>query len=317
MKITIAICTWNRARRLTRALESLARALPPRRAAWQVVVVDNNSSDDTARVIATFRAHLPLHAIFEARQGLAHARNAAIDGCDGDYFLWTDDDVSVGEDWLRGYEAAFDRHPDAAFFGGPIRPRFEGTPPRWLDTMLPSVLPAYAGIDVSADAIVLDGSVRTLPFGANLAIRGAEQRAFRFDPRLGRCARELVHGGDESDVLRRIVRAGGHGVWVPQAPVEHWIGTDRQSVRYLRAYYTGVGWRATQRAIARGRTMSARKLATTIVRLIGLESVYLAGRITRRPVLWVAALKASALLRGRLLAQQRAPTTSATEVGGR
>src|SRR4029453_9793931 len=114
-----------RAASLARTLDSLAEAEPPR-ASWEVVVVDNGSEDDTQQVIARSRPGLPLRGVLEPRPGVSHARNRGVAAAAGEYLIWTDDDVTVCRDWLRSYESAFEANPQAAFFGGPIRPRFAG-----------------------------------------------------------------------------------------------------------------------------------------------------------------------------------------------
>src|SRR5438067_1333131 len=115
MKLSIAICTWNRATLLEQTLASIASATVPT-AAWEVIVVNNNCTDETEAVLERFLSLLPLKRVFEGAPGLSNARNAAIKAASGDYLIWTDDDVLVGTDWLVAYERAFTRWPDAAVF---------------------------------------------------------------------------------------------------------------------------------------------------------------------------------------------------------
>ena len=96
---------------------------------WELVVVNNNSPDDTDRVIAAHTGQLPIVRVFEGKQGHCHARNAAVAAARGDFLVWTDDDVLVPPDWLTHYLDAAARHPEAAVFGGPVRPWFAVTPP--------------------------------------------------------------------------------------------------------------------------------------------------------------------------------------------
>ena len=132
MLVTVAICTWNRGKLLDQTLTQLRHLRIPEGVTWELLVVNNNCTDDTDAVIARHERHLPLRRLFEPKQGHSNARNCAVDHARGEYLIWTDDDVTVCREWLQVYEAAFEAHPEAAFFGGPIRPRFEGNPPRWL-----------------------------------------------------------------------------------------------------------------------------------------------------------------------------------------
>ena len=238
MLVTVAICTRNRSRALERTLRSLAEVALPPSLSWEVIVVDNGSEDDTSNVLARVSTLLPMRAVIESRVGLSHARNAAIEQARGDYILWLDDDVLVDGDWLRAYHDAFRSWPDLAFFGGPIVPTFEGTPPPWLRLALPNVDNAYAARDLGNASVAL--TRETLPFGANFAVRTVEQRRYPFDPQLGRRGSALS-AGEEWAVLEAMIAGGASGRWVPGARVQHVISAERQSVRYLRRYYVENG----------------------------------------------------------------------------
>jgi len=245
--VTVAICTRNRARALERTLRSLAAAAVPPSLSWEVLVVDNSSADETPRVIANASDALLVRAVDERQIGLSHARNAAIREARGDYILWIDDDVLVDAQWLRAYHDAFRARPEIAFFGGPIVPTFEGSPPAWLRLALPRVDNAYAARDLGAAPVALTRD--TLPFGANFAVRSDVQRRYPFDPALGRRGTALS-AGEEWAVLEAMLAGGESGQWVPGARVEHVISAERQSVRYLRRYYVenGMSLALTRRA---------------------------------------------------------------------
>ncbi|MBV9928475.1 MAG: glycosyltransferase family 2 protein [Acidobacteria bacterium] len=285
MRFTVAVCTWNRAALLSRALERLARVQQPA-GEWELLVVNNNSDDDTERVLDSFESRLPLRRAFEPEQGLSHARNRAVEQAAGEYIVWTDDDALVGENWLAAYGRAVERYPDAAFFGGPIRPRFEGTPPRWLSSAWREVGVAFAARDLGEEPFEL--AVGRLPFGANYVIRAREQRQFPYDPALGR-RRDGGAVGEETAVLRAVLAAGGTGRWVPDAPVEHWIPKERQTTRYLREYYA-----------LQGKTFV--KTDAGPLRLwcgiLYAESAYALARLGGDPRRWLKPLVKASLLRG-------------------
>lgn len=234
MRFTVAICTWNRAPLLSRSLGRLTQLRRPA-GGWEVLVVNNNSTDDTERVLDAFATRLPLRRAFEPKPGLSHARNEAVRQAAGDYIVWTDDDALADAGWLAAYERAAERHPEAAVFGGPVRPLFEGTPPHWLSAGWRQVGAAYAARDMGAEPVELSGDGE-LPYGANFVIRSREQRLFAYDPALGRRGTGGALG-EETAVIRAILAAGRGGWWVPDASVEHWIPKERQTVAYLRSYY--------------------------------------------------------------------------------
>lgn len=303
LRIAIVICTYRRPDSLARALESIARAAPPLDADWQVVVVDNADLAATRDVALSFRGRLPILLVVEPVAGLSRARNTAVRSVDCDYYVWTDDDVTVDANWLRAYEGAFAAHPEAVFFGGPIIPKFEGEPPRWLLSCLPLVISAYAGLDLTGKVERFETRAGPKPFGANMALRAREQRQMPFRVDLGRRPGQLILSGEESELFRRICDASGLGIWVPGAKVTHWIDAGRQSIAYLRRYYEGQGFvhHGRRRRKHRGQPRTVTGIRLDLLRE---EAAYLWGRLTDRPETWVRALKDAAKLRGALAARR-------------
>src|SRR5689334_7868892 len=125
MDVTVAICTWNRARLLDSTLAQFCKLRIPDGLTWELLVVDNNSTDDTRAVIEKYSGRLPVRRLLEAEQGASPARNRAIAEAAADLLLFTDGDVLVDEGWLAAYVEAAERWPNAGFFGGLITPWFE------------------------------------------------------------------------------------------------------------------------------------------------------------------------------------------------
>lgn len=237
--VTIAICTWNRAELLRQTLQSLHEMSVPDDLNWEVVLVDNNCTDHTSQVVDSFQSKLPLRAVVETQQGHSHSRNRAIRESRGEFIIWTDDDVLVDQGWLKAYLDAFQRQPAAAFWGGPIEPRFESEPPRWLQENWKRCAGVFAVRSFGDDEFEFND--RLLPFGANFAIRGDLQRQCLYDSRFGRVSDESVRGYDEIDVLRQLLATGHRGFCVPQARLQHFIPTSRMTIDYVRRFYEGQG----------------------------------------------------------------------------
>jgi len=234
MRIDVGICTWNRCRLLGPTLERLREMDVPPNVDWQVIVVDNNCTDNTAALLQSFAGRLPLRTAFESHAGLSNARNRAVAEATGDYLVWTDDDVLVDRGWLAAYADAFERWPAAAFFGGPVEPWFEGTPPRWLAEHWRCVSQAFAVRELGDAPFPFDGS--QFPYGANCAFRLDVQRRYPYDPSLGRRPGASV-SGEETQVMRQMLADGLTGWWVPDARVRHFIPRHRQTLRYLRQIF--------------------------------------------------------------------------------
>jgi glucosyl-dolichyl phosphate glucuronosyltransferase len=313
MRITVAICTWNRAELLRSTLDTMATSLVvPDGVEWELLVVDNGSRDDTDRVVAGFRDRLPVRRLVEPRQGLSHARNLAVREAAGDFLVWTDDDVRVEPGWLEAYGRAFRRWPDADLFGGPVEPWFGGPVPGWLEEAWPTVKLAYAVLDLGPEPEPLTPT--RFPYGANLAVRTAAQRRYRYDPRLGHNGHGKV-GGEEAAMVRALLADGGSGWWVPDARVRHWIPAERLTVGYLRAYYEGRGLRTHLEEPLPGTKPRGR--AGWFLRLLAGEAVHRIGRPLGLPSpRWVRGLRAASIARGALRGSRRPPGSPGPQPAG-
>ena len=236
MEASIAICTRNRAASLARTLESLAAMAVPEGLQWEVIVVDNGSSDDTQDVVHRFRDRLPLRSEYEAAPGLSNARNCAVAAARGAYILWTDDDVLVDRRWLAAYVKAFRGSPEAVLFGGKIIPLLEEPAVPWLRDCWPLVGSVYACRDFGDEPLPI--VPERIPYGANYAVRMSEQRDYLYHSALGAGA---LLPGEETEMIQAMLRDGKSGYWVPDATVRHWTPRHRQSLRYIKSYFRQQG----------------------------------------------------------------------------
>jgi len=242
MDATVLIATYNRARFLDRTLDSL-RALvvaPGRR--WEVLVVDNNSSDDT-RAVVTRQARefpVPLRYLFEARQGRSSALNAGIAASAAPIVAMTDDDVRVEPQWLEAACAALSGG-DAGYAGGPVRPLWESPPPPWFDLTRGDLWGTIAIQDHGAERFCYEER-RKVPLGANMAARRELfDRAGPFRADLGRSSGRLLLGQEVPELLMRARAAGFRGLYVPAMQVHHHIPSARLTRRYFRRWWFGKG----------------------------------------------------------------------------
>jgi glycosyltransferase involved in cell wall biosynthesis len=121
--LSIIICTRDRAPQLERCLQKFKEAQTFRKS-WELIVVDNNSSDDTKTVIQTFAASAPFKVryLFEGRQGLSHARNRGIAATSGSIIAFTDDDCLVERQWASTIVREFSTDHSLAVLGGRVEP---------------------------------------------------------------------------------------------------------------------------------------------------------------------------------------------------
>src|ERR1700730_5733393 len=241
MFVTVAICTFNRAESLRLTLDSLVAMEVPSDLPWELLIVNNNSTDHTDDVIGEYVGSLPVRREFESRGGKSNALNRAIDVSKGAYSVWMDDDVLVHPGLLTAYAAAFRRWPEAAVFGGRIKPKYEAPVEKWVLKSEAVLGGPYAIRDFGDQVRPFSADDEDhFPYGANWAIRAIEQRAFRYDPELGPVQRR-IRNQEDTDLMLRLLRSGATGYWISEAMVEHCIGRDRQTVRYIAEYYESWG----------------------------------------------------------------------------
>jgi glycosyltransferase involved in cell wall biosynthesis len=200
MDITIAICTYNRCEELTVTLENL-QARINKKEPVEILVIDNNSQDDTAGIVLQHikRKHLNIRYIFEKNQGLNISRNRAIIESQSEIIAFIDDDVTISESWVSAIQSAFS-DTTLLVCGGPILPMWaNGAAPAWHSTVLD---PFYSLIPINQTENEFRGNRH--PFGANMSFRRRFlSYNFQFCPDLDRCgSTSLLSGGDTELFIR-------------------------------------------------------------------------------------------------------------------
>ena len=238
VEISVIVCTWNRAEMLADTLMSW-RNVAPADGAVELVIIDNASTDDTARVCEAFRHDAPgrTRVIHEPRAGLSFARNRGLAESTGELVAFVDDDIYFDPAWLRAVLDAFHAHPEAGAIGGRSIPVFETARPRWVhDSMM-----VYYGSTNSGDQL-RPMRFPEHPFGVNMALRrDVFDRVGGFRTDLGRIGSSLL-SNEEKDLFYRVHAAGIASLYVPDAVIHHRVPAERVSKAWLlrRAYWQGI-----------------------------------------------------------------------------
>lgn len=236
MHITVAICTWNRAHLLCKTLANLKNVTANVTFPWDLLVIDNNCTDNTPKIVKDFVGQLPITYVVEARPGLSNARNCALDKFKGSHILFTDDDVLVSDNWLSTFWRGILAYPNAGAFGGPIYPWFEELPDPLLIQAFPHLASGFCGIleNLPEGLLPVDRDL----YGANMGFKKSSIENLRFDPKLG-ASRIIGREGEEIDFLARLRERGEDIIWLPLMTVKHYIDPHRMTLSYLCAYYEG------------------------------------------------------------------------------
>lgn len=230
--VSVVISTYNRAEMLRVALESLARQRCDLR--YEVVVVDNNSTDSTRGVVEGLieGGHSNLRYHFEPRQGASYGRNTGIQAAKAPIIAFTDDDLHVTPGWLACLYEALTAHPEVEYVGGKVLPASRTGWPTWVarEHWAPLALFDYG------DHPFYVNPARAVCLGtSNSAYRRSTfDRVGYFDTRVQTTKRKSAT--EDHELQLRVWRSGGQGLWVPEAVVLSDVASDRLTKAYHRQW---------------------------------------------------------------------------------
>jgi glucosyl-dolichyl phosphate glucuronosyltransferase len=227
-ELSVVICTRNRCDILARTLESLAECEHPERQCWELIVVDNASTDDTHTVVESFSTRLPIVYAIENLPGKSNALNHAVRLTRSDHVVFIDDDVLVQRDFLKVYRDAFDEFPDANLFGGPVRPVLPKGKDAWLSRV------RQAGLvlsQVDFGRLTREIKLPYTPIGANCGVRkSALGKGLFFEPL---ASDKLCTAWEDALFFHRNMSRGHKLIYLADAGVGHIVREDQLALGYF------------------------------------------------------------------------------------
>lgn len=234
MNITVILCTYNRCKSLATALSSVAVSTLPKPIEWEVLVVDNNSTDRTREVVEDYCRLYPgrFHYLFEPRPGKSNALQAGIKNAQGNILAFMDDDVTVEATWLQNLTASL-HDGQWAGAGGRILPERTFSPPPWIPLQDRYALAPLALFDLGLQP----GALTEPPFGTNMAFQERvfeKYDGFRTDlgPRPGSEIRN-----EDTEFGHRLLAAGEKLCYEPSAVVYHSVSESRVRKKYFLTWW--------------------------------------------------------------------------------
>lgn len=237
-RISIVICTYNRSQYLSELIGSLENQRGDVSGTCEIVIVDNNSSDDTENVVHDLKkkSRWPIRYIRETKQGVGYARNAGVKASLGEIIAYLDDDVLADERWLESMLSVFD-DGEVDVVGGRIERLWESPEPVWYSEEIGAPLISQ---NFGPDRRPLEGE-KSYMLNANLAFRASVfERCGIFRGELGRRGNVLI-GGEEPEMFRRLHAAGVKIVYDPGPVVKHRVEQIRLTKEYMRDWFWGIG----------------------------------------------------------------------------
>jgi glycosyltransferase involved in cell wall biosynthesis len=232
MTVSIVVCTHNRAESLRDALQSVVSQDYPA-LNYEIIVVDNCSTDNTKHVVEEFADNKLNNAniryVNEERLGLSYARNRGIEEAKGEIIAFIDDDAKADRFWLSRLTKVYSEEKDAACVGGRVILDWNVNKPSWWEAELDEV---FNGINYSDSKITL--SYPHYPYGTNISFRAnVLKKVGLFKTDLGRIGSKLL-AGEETELCLRIEKEGYKICYEPNAIVWHRVDPDKLSKSYIR-----------------------------------------------------------------------------------
>lgn len=280
--ISVIICTYNRAKYIYHVLESIAEGDFPKQN-YEIILVDNNCTDNTKDELARFRATWPdvdLKYFLETNQGLSYARNRGIKEATGDILVYVDDDAFVNKNYLSNYFDLFLRRKDIDAAGGPIIPHYEGgNEPSWMTYHLKRLLTGYLYFGNTEKDFPGDN----FPGGGNSAYRKEVfERVGLYNVDLGRKGGDLG-GGEEKDIFAKMKASGMRFVYTPGSILHHSIPQYKLEENYFNRVTCGIGASEKTRTLAISRKEYAKRLCKEVVKWGGTMVLWLKYLLCLKP----------------------------------
>ncbi len=265
-QLSIVICTYNRASYLQDTLRTLSRQ-DTNSDVYEIIVVDNNSTDDTAKIVESFVGENPearIRCVFEPVQGLSHARNRGAKEARAELVAYVDDDIFADPSYVSALIDYFATHPDVDAVGGRIDVHYDSPPPDWASRYL---RPLFGDHNLGDSPRPYPPD--RYPLGGNMCFRRRVLlQSGGFDPDLGRKGGELL-ASEEKDLFHRLRRDGAVIHFLPSARIRHRVDSERYTHEFVRRQAVGIGRSERLRVKSRGGGAVVSKAVSEVIKLGG------------------------------------------------
>ena len=265
LQISVVICTYNRAAYIQEAMESLYQQSLSREL-FEVIVVNNNSTDHTQTICLEFiESHPDAHFYYynEPRQGASYARNSGAAYAQSPLLCFMDDDAIAEKEYLKRIIDFFAQYPDAGGLGGRIIPKYIPEEPKWMSHYVSSLVGHF---DYSPTITIF--SPNKYPLESNMIIRKQDFDAIKgFNTALPGVVGNLRIGGEGKDFFFRLKALGRTIYYDPYIRVQHVVETAKLTKEYMYRVASGIGRGERVRMLEKGKYFFYKKIAEYIFKL--------------------------------------------------
>ncbi len=227
--ISVIFSTYNGEQTLPLMLNALIEIDKPE-GGWELIAVNNNSTDNTDQILNDYQDKLPLKIYFEKKKGKNNALNSVINQITGEICVFTDDDIIPDKSWLTTFEHAVNANEDYSIFGGRIEPYWSHEPDLWNEQWINKGI-VYG---ISPDELTQGAVSQSHIWGANMAIRSdVFKLGYQFDSNIGPDGTSSYKMGSETSFTQRLVKDGYLCWYEPSCVVQHIIKTNQMKPKWV------------------------------------------------------------------------------------
>jgi glucosyl-dolichyl phosphate glucuronosyltransferase len=260
--ISVVICTYNRAAYITEAIHSLCNQTLGK-AAFEVIVVNNNSTDDTEAVCREFMARnsgFNFHYYNEGRQGASFARNTGAAVAKAPLLCFMDDDAIANTVYLESIVNFFEQYKDADALGGRIIPKYIPAEPKWMSHYVSSLV---GNFEYSKEVTVFKPG--KYPLESNMIVKTEDFRKINgFNEALPGVVGTLRIGGEGKDLFLKLQALGKKVYYSPAVEVQHVTEVQKLTREYMYRVASGIGRGEKVRTKKMGNAAYIKKIAEYI-----------------------------------------------------
>jgi len=206
---------------------------------FEIVVIDNACLESTKKLIEQYSRDIPLKYLSEPTPGKNHALNSALNGLNGQWYIFTDDDVIPECNWLNAINEGIINNPKYRIFGGSIKPYIKNWP-KWIDLTNPHMQSAFV---IKHSSIPYEEISPKAVWGPNMIVHSdLFNNDFKFNTQIGPQGKNYIMGS-ETELLARLEKQGYSAIFLGQASVYHQIRPEQLSTQWIkgRAIRHGMG----------------------------------------------------------------------------